>query len=217
MKFRLKAELHTLFSIENQSFYMNGERGVKMKKYLCILVFALFVLTASFGQAFAATMYDAAYDQYADLYTKVAVKGEGKAESYDPALFRIFYYSNDPTLLTGYVYITEMASGVDLAAGEAVMVNGEKIYVTLDGYGYQSIANALAQWIYEISLQEGFVITDPTIWFNFIVPPPSKIKVDKLTGEAIKKSKLKLKGLCDIEIFGQWITRKFKLKGKGEF
>jgi len=188
-----------------------------MKKYFYILLCAILVLTVAFGQALAASMWDCDGIYLADFNSKWAIKKAGKDTGYNRVYYDVYPY----TTATGSLWIYDINETCDtcpnLITGDVTIAKGKKLLFTIDSEGYQWLAQALAEWLAEISVQEGFLITDPTVYFTFIIPKPSKISVDKKTGDLKKVHKLKIKGWVEAQINWAWMERKFKLQAKGKF
>lgn len=125
------------------------------------------------------------------------------------------------TTATGSLWIYDINETCDtclnLVTGDVTIANAKKLLFTIDSEGYQWLAQALTEWLLEIAAREGFLITNPTVYYTFIVPKPSKISVDKKTGALKKRHKLKIKGSVEAQINRMWMERKFTLQTKGKF
>lgn len=153
----------------------------------------------------------------ADFNSKWAVKKAGKDTGYNRVYYDVYAY----TTATGSLWIYDINETCDtclnLVTGDVTIANAKKLLFTIDSEGYQWLAQALTEWLLEIAAREGFLITNPTVYYTFIVPKPSKISVDKKTGALKKRHKLKIKGSVEAQINRMWMERKFTLQTKGKF
>jgi len=147
----------------------------------------------------------------------MAVQKEGKIKDFDLVIFHIYYFVDDMSRTTGYMYLYSDVHVGSIVSGRLVLEKGKKLLFTIDDTGYQILAGALNRWLNKISLEKGFTITNPTVNFQFETPKPMKMKVDKNTGDLIKSTKFKIKGIVEAQIDYEWVQRKFKFKFKGVF
>jgi hypothetical protein len=186
------------------NFSVDQERRNKMKKYVCIFVCALFVLTGVSSQAFAATMSQVA-GTYQDVpaHVKIKVKKAGKDSDIVSGTLTI----TDTGTTTGSLVFDD-GSGLPVPA-TCTLVKGKKLMCTLNA---RNLAISCAEWIAQLAASKGIAVYGYTIYWR--LPVTTKIKVDKRTGRLKGKAKVKLKGWIEADTNLGNMSRKYNYQAK---
>jgi len=197
---------------------MNGERRNNMRKYFCILLCGLFVLTATFGQAFAATMFqtDGIYGVEIDAKIKVKKAGGDKSSSSGDVDIVASTATTGTFALDDFAVPNTVAATSTIITGTLTLFKGKKVEFAIDGAGFNAISATIFRWISILAANDGIIINSATITI-FLPIKTSKFKVDKNTGIPKGKAKLKLKGQINANTNQGTIIRDFKYQTKVGF
>lgn len=190
-----------------------------MRKYFCILLCGLFVLTATFGQAVAADMLDVAGSYGVVIGAKIKVKKEGGDKSLGSGDVDI----SASTLTTGTFALDDflvpnLVSGTStITTGTLTLFKGKKVEFAIDNpAGFNAISATIFRWISLLAEDDGIIINSATITI-FLPIKTNKFKVDKNTGTPKGKAKIKLTGRINANTNQGTLIRDFKYQAKVAF
>lgn len=188
-----------------------------MKRHICMLVCAMFILTGISSQALAASM-----DQTAGIYgvgiqAKLKVKKEGGDKSSSSGAVAIVA-SNATTgffALDDYAVPDSLYGYSTFVTGTLTMFKGKKCVVEIDSDGLDAIGATIFRWLSNYAASEGVTIYSATIYFEQV--KTSKLKVNKSSGSPKGKVKLKIKGIIEADTSEGSIVRRYQYQTKVAF
>ena len=185
-----------------------------MRKYFYILLCTLFVLTATFGPAFAADMDDVAAGSPYDITIKAKIKVKKAGGDKTISSGDVLITADTPT--TGDFDLVDDGNPIETITGTLTLLKGKKVTFVVDAAGLDVIEETIINWVTNLAAAQGVTVISADVVFDLPVKP-GKFKVDKNTGIPKGKAKLKLKGRINAETDMGDESRKFKYQVIVEF